>query len=63
MGKICTLEADTSVCGLTQRKVFINVDKKYMFFFFSFKPDCLQKHFHGRVPTIWVFSSDGHYEQ
>ena len=29
--------------------------------FIFYKPSCLQKYFHGRVLSIRVFSSDGHY--
>ena len=29
--------------------------------FIFYKPACLQKYFHGRVLSIRVFSSDGHY--
>ena len=30
-------------------------------FNFSYEPTCLQKYFHGRVLSIRVFSSNGHY--
>ena len=32
-----------------------------LFFFFRYKPACLQKNFHGRLLSIRVFSADGHY--
>jgi len=54
------MKAVKAKCKIWKRKQTKTLLMQIQLFIF-YKPACLQKYFHGRVLSIQVFSSDGHY--